>query len=77
MSKALELHYGIIHPTIEEQLREQGFYINGSQMFQKQREAINLLLFADVITDSESDRAFKRLHKHITDAVKDSVKIKA
>ncbi|MFI8696736.1 hypothetical protein [Dietzia maris] len=67
----LRLGYGVLLPSIEEQLREQGIYIDGAQNFEKQRKAINILIFAEILTDSEATKAFRRLHKHITAAVKE------
>ncbi len=66
------IYYGVLHPTIEKQLQDQKIYIDGVQAMQKNRDAINRLYFAEILTESEKDKAFKRLHKIITRAVKEA-----
>lgn len=68
------INYGLMYPTIEEQLREQNIYIDGAQAMQKNRDAINRLYFAEILTESGKDKAFKRLHKIITKAADEATK---
>lgn len=65
----LKLGYGPIMPPIEDQLKEQGLKFTDPQLsktFQFYAHAINTLMFADVLTDGEVDKAQARLHKKIS-----------
>lgn len=68
----LGINYGIIFPTIAEQVDEQGFYFRDEKeaaRVEQLRKEINDLRFSQIITDTEGDKAFKRLHKRISKGV--------
>lgn len=56
------LSISALGPTIFEQLREQGMTTAmGSERLDRLEHAIHLLRIGGYLTDTESDRAFKRL----------------
>jgi hypothetical protein len=68
----LGIHYGVIHPRIDQQIRQQGFQIKSLlivERHEKFREAINLLRLSQILTEAEADKAFKRLQKKVADNV--------
>lgn len=65
----LKIGYGVILPTIHEQVMQQGFRVVSVSMairHEEFRKAINKLRLSQIMTESESDRAFARLHKRVT-----------
>lgn len=59
--------FGILRPSIVQQLDEQGFNydIERVDRFESDRKAINQLRFADVLIDSHADKCFGKLLKKI------------
>lgn len=62
------LHYGITHDHLLDQIHKQGFKVKSpadARKHERYRLEIHSLAFAGVITYSESEKAFKRLHKMV------------
>lgn len=73
MEKELEIGFGVANGSIKEQVEEQGFEISemAGQKFDDCRKAIIRLLFADILTEGEADKARQRLMKQISECVEE------
>ena len=71
MRKELEIRLGVASGSIKEQVEEQGFEISemAGQKFDDCKWAINRLIFADILTEGEADKAMGRLMRQITEYV--------
>lgn len=67
MSKQIEIQMGALAPSITQQLADQGVDIapSRSQAWDSQADAITRLMFADILTPSQVEKARQRLMKHI------------
>lgn len=71
MSKQIEIRYGLLFPSIEEQIREQGFTLGeDSEKCENIRKSIYVLMFNNIATDSQLDMMFKKLHKRVIGNIK-------
>lgn len=71
MSETVRIGYGVILPSIDEQLNAQGYMLTcSSKPFELYREAINRLRLAQLITEGEADKAYARLQKRIVKSIK-------
>lgn len=68
---SLQIGFGALQPTIEKQLKAQGFKFDKEEVkhYEKLRESITYLMFASVLNDKETDRAKERLFKIILNHV--------
>lgn len=66
--KPIELRFGILCPPLKEQLEGQGMALASTQLAQYEqiRNSINYLRIHRYITDSASDKAFRKLMQTIT-----------
>lgn len=73
MEKELEIGFGVVSGSIKEQVEEQGFEISemAGQKFDDCRKAIIRLLFADILTEGEADKARRRLLRQIAECVEE------
>ena len=73
MGKELEIGFGVANGSIKEQVEEQGFEISemAGQKFDDCRKAIVRLLFADILSEGEADKARRRLLKQIAECVEE------
>ncbi len=73
MRKELEIGFGVANGSIKEQVEEQGFEISemAGQKFDDCRKAIIRLLFTDILTEGEADKARQRLMKQISECVEE------
>ena len=57
------LRFGALCPTIEEQLKEQGFSYAKEQVvrFQKSADSITYLKFHDILPESQAEKCMQRL----------------
>jgi hypothetical protein len=62
---------GVLAPSLVEQLKPYGLKLNHVKQLQDLNQAITRLYLAEVLTESEKERARKRLIKRITNAVKE------
>ena len=63
---ALTINYGALAPEIEKQLKKQGLTLGSkAEQAEKLRRAITYLMFADILTDGQKNKAFERLHKWV------------
>lgn len=71
MGKTIALAYGPLSDSISEQLDQQGFKYDKKKAdhFEKQRDAIYILRFAGLITDSVVMNIENKLHKKIVEHV--------
>jgi hypothetical protein len=70
--KSIGFNYGVMSDPLEQQAREQGYSLKNSELYEKLKDAINLLTF-HLTTDSQTDKMFQKLHKKV---VKDLEEIK-
>jgi len=73
MNREIGFGYGALAPKLAEQAKEQGFMFkkdDESEMFERSRESITWLMFRDIITDSQVNKAFQKLHKQVIRALK-------
>lgn len=73
MKRELEIGFRVANGSIKEQVEEQGFEISemAGQKFDDCRKAIIRLLFADILTEGEADKARQRLMKQISECVEE------
>lgn len=73
MEKELKIGFGVANGSIKEQMEAQGFEISeiAGQKFIDCRKAITRLLFADILTEGEADKARQRLMKQILECVEE------
>lgn len=66
--KPIELRFGILCAPLKEQLEGQGVALAPSQLtkYERVRSSINYLRIHRYITDSASDKAFRKLMQTIT-----------
>lgn len=72
-NRSCRIGYGVLLPPIKEQLAEQGMYIEDEahlDRYEKQRYAIQVLDFAELLPQSQLDKALAKLHKRVTKDVK-------
>ncbi|SER23144.1 MULTISPECIES: hypothetical protein [Pseudomonas] len=67
----LSVKMGVLAPSLVEQLKPYGLKLDQVQSLQDLNHAITRLYLAEVLTETEKERARKRLMKRITDAVKE------
>lgn len=67
MSKQIEIQMGALAPSITQQLADQDVDIapSRSEAWDNQADAITRLMFADILTPSQVEKARQRLMKHI------------
>lgn len=71
-TKQFELRFGALNPKIITQLKKQGLdipSIEERRLVEKEREAITLLYFNDIINETEKRKYFDKLFKHIMKVV--------
>ena len=62
--------YGAYYATLEKQANKQGFTLNDkAEGLEQAREAITVLVFKDVLTPSQADKACERLNKNVIKAL--------
>lgn len=64
-SITIKIGYGVLNPTINEQLIEQGYELSDADRFERYRTSIYALSFANILTDAQTQRALGRLHKQV------------
>lgn len=66
--KTIELRFGVLCAPLKEQLEGQGITLAPSQLtqYERVRSSINYLRIHRYITDSASDRAFRKLMQSIS-----------
>ncbi len=68
MNKGITIQMGALSPSITTQLAEQGVDIDPSkpESWDRQADAITRLMFADILTPSQVQKARQRLMKNIS-----------
>lgn len=71
-NKQFTIGFGALVPSIAKQLKKQGFKFDAEKAkhFEKLRESITYLMFADLINDKAKENAYKKLFTKITQHVK-------
>ncbi|MBF1637590.1 MAG: hypothetical protein HXO49_03575 [Prevotella sp.] len=71
MGRELKIGFGALSGSIKEQVEAQGFGISemAGEKFDNCSRAIMRLMFADILTEGEVDKARRRLMKQITECV--------
>lgn len=59
-------NFGALADSLQEQAKAQGFFLKREGFFQEAKHSINLLRINGFLSDSECDKAIKRLMKEIT-----------
>lgn len=62
--------YGLFGKPLKEQAAEQGLTLKDDELLEKLRESINWLRMHDILTNSQSDAAYKKLHKKVLKSLK-------
>jgi len=71
MAQQIGFGYGALCDSLEKQANEQGYTLGAkAEHFEKIKEAILKLTFAKVLTDSQIDMAYQKLHKQVVKALK-------
>lgn len=67
MNKTIGIHLGALSDTIENQLESQGFTFDTKEVrhFQKVADALLMVSFAGLITDSVREKANQKLYKKV------------
>lgn len=67
MEKELKIGFGVLLPTISQQLKKQNFKFDKEKAkhFEKLRFSINYLVFSDLLNDKERDNITKKLFSKI------------
>jgi SpoU rRNA methylase family enzyme len=78
MDKSVGIYFGVFSDPLNTQLKKQGFKYNEKRVteFEKQRDAINVLRFSDLLTDGMTDKICKKLHSKIVSHVAKENKMK-
>ena len=75
----LGISYGILAPSIEKQLKEQGFTLSENknktslpkcEFIQKMRKRVNHLRMSNFLTEAEADKVCQRMQKYIVKHLK-------
>lgn len=71
MNTSIGIHFGALCEDIKEQLTAQKFEFDLKIVtgFQRSADAILQLSFGDILTDSQKDKCYKRLHKKVVSHV--------
>ena len=67
MSMNIGFRYGALGSTLAEQANSQGYVLDNAETFEKSRKAITWLGFQDILTNSQIDKAYQRLHKNVVE----------
>ena len=64
--------YGFLSPTLKEQAEKQGFTFNekDAELLEKLRESLNWVRMHSLLTESQSDAAYKKLQKKVVKKLK-------
>lgn len=64
-------HYGALSKPLEEQAKEQGYTLGKeAERLEHYKDAIITLIFGEILTDSQRDKAFQKLNKRVSKALK-------
>ena len=67
----IEFRYGALCDALEKQANDQGFTLDkDAEKLEKQREAILTLTFGSILTDSQINKAYQKLHKQTVKSLK-------
>ncbi len=74
----LRIGFGALVPSIAKQLRNQGYKFNSEEVkhFEKLKQSITYLQFADLINDKAREKAIKKLYTKIRSHVLKQNKMK-
>lgn len=71
MSKEIGFSYGIMCADIETQANEQGYTLGDkAEMFEKLRYSVNMVCINRLVSDSQADNIYKKMHKKVLNALK-------
>ena len=65
--REIGIGYGALMPSIKEQAEKQGYILDEkkAENFEKLRESISWLTFGGILTDSQINMAYQKLHKKV------------
>ncbi len=66
----MEIHFGLLSPTITQQLKQQNLSVKNSENYDNCVECMNTLWCEYFLTDKEREKVFKRIFKQIEREVK-------
>ena len=70
-TKMVGFHYGALSDKLEKQANEQGYTLGKkAEELERCKDAIITLMFGEILTDSQRDKAYDKLHKRIIKALK-------
>lgn len=66
-TQEIRIGYGVLSPPLKEQIKKYGldFDENTIASYEDCRDAIHILMFSDLLTDSIKDKLSMKLHKKI------------
>ncbi len=71
MSNQVGFHYGALSNELEKQANEQGYTLGKeAERLEHYKDAIIALMFGEILTDSQRDKAFQKLNKRVSKALK-------
>ena len=70
-TKTIGFSYGVFSKTLKEQAIEQGYTLKNKELYEKLKEALNLLKF-HLTNDSENDKLLSKLHKKVIKDLQES-----
>jgi hypothetical protein len=71
MTNQVEFRYGAISDNLEKQANEQGYSLGEkAEELERCKKAIITLMFGEILTDSQKDKAYQKLHKRVLKALK-------
>jgi len=69
--KNIGLSYGVLYPTLKQQIKKQGYKLENSVLLEKLRFSINMCKMHNLASESIIDKMFKKLHKKVVNSILD------
>ena len=67
MKKILKLGFGCLEPTLQEQLKNQGLYVEDVHKYEKVRECTTYLFLKNYISNSQKKKIFTKIFNQINE----------
>ena len=70
-------YYGALSDNLEKQANEQGYTLGKkAEELERCKEAIVTLMFGEILTDSQRDKAYQKLNKRVSKSLKPLKEVK-
>lgn len=71
MNKEVGFSYGALYDDLETQAKEQGYTLGDkAEKLEKLRFSVNMVYVQGLVTNSQADSIYKKLHKKVVSALK-------